>query len=160
MLLLRTIQPEDNSAVKALILQVMGEFSCLGEGFSSSDAELDDMYAAYRQPGSAFYVLTDEGGRVVGTGGYGPLPGTSGVCELRKMYLLSEVRGKGGGRKMLEACLESARGAGYRRMYLETVQQMTRAAVLYTSYGFEPLDGPLGRTGHCGCDRFLVKDLV
>lgn len=160
MLTLRTIQPQDNQAVKKLILQVMGEFGCLGEGFSSSDAELDDMHTAYRSPGSAFYVLTDESGTVVGTGGYGPLPGATGVCELRKMYLLNEVRGKGGGKRILNACLGSARGAGYRQMYLETVQQMTRAAVLYTSYGFAPLSGPLGRTGHCGCDRFLVKELA
>lgn len=160
MLTLRPIRPEDNAAVKALILRVMGEFSCLGDGFSSSDAELDDMYAAYRQPGCAFYVLTEDGGRVVGTGGYGPLPETSGVCELRKMYLLGEVRGKGGGKTMLTACLQGAREAGYDRMYLETVRQMTRAAELYVSFGFQPLDGPMGRTGHCGCDRFLVKELI
>ena len=159
MLTIRTIRPADNMAVKELILQVMEEFSCLGEGFSSSDAELNDMAAAYRHPGSAFYVLTNEEGRIVGTGGYGPLPETTGVCELRKMYLLPGVRGQGGGKKMLEACLAGARQAGYGQMYLETVRQMTRAAELYTGYGFEPLEGPMGRTGHCGCDRFLVKDL-
>jgi putative acetyltransferase len=44
-------------------------------------------------------------------------------------------------------------------MYLETVDRMTAANGLYQSFDFEPLPGPLGATGHGGCDAFYLKTL-
>ena len=44
-----------------------------------------------------------------------------------------------------------------RDMYLETVRAMTAAAQVYARYGFTYLDGPMGATGHSGCDRFMLK---
>ncbi len=160
MLTLRPIQTADNEAAARVIRTVMPEFNCVGEGYSINDPELEDMYAAYTQPRSAFFVLTEAAldETVVGVGGYGPLlGGDPGTCELRKMYLLPEARGKGGGKLILEACLAGARRDGYTRMYLETVTAMTTAAGVYAKYGFTPLDGPLGSTGHNSCDRFMIK---
>ena len=157
MLTLRPIQPTDNAAVARIIRTVMPEFNCVGEGFSINDPELEDMYTAYTQPRSAFYVLTDETG-TVGVGGYAPLAGGDGtICELRKMYLLPTVRGKGGGKLIMDACLAGARRDGYDAMYLETVRAMTTAAKVYARYGFTYLDGPMGSTGHSGCDRFMIR---
>ena len=157
MLTLRPIQPTDNAAVARIVRTVMPEFNCVGEGFSINDPELEDMYAAYTPPRSAFYVLTD-GADPVGVGGYAPLAGGDGtVCELRKMYLLAAARGRGGGKLIMEACLAGARRDGYDAMYLETVRAMTTAAQVYARYGFTYLDGPMGSTGHGGCDRFMIR---
>ncbi|MGB3801100.1 MAG: GNAT family N-acetyltransferase [Lewinella sp.] len=159
MLKLRPIGPEDNEAVAAVIRTVMTEFSCVGEGYSINDPELGNMHAAYSPPGSAFYALTKEG-NIVGVGGFAPLAHSDGtVCELRKMYLLPTARGSGGGRMLLHRCLDEARKDGYERMYLETVRAMTTAATMYARYGFTPLDGPLGKTGHTGCDRYMIRHL-
>lgn len=160
MLTLRDIQPEDNTAVSEVILTVMSEFACVGEGFSSADAELEDMHAAYRGERSAFFVLLDAGGDIVGTGGFAPLAGgDASVCELRKMYLLPRARGRGEGKRLLQACIAAATARGYRRMYLETVRSMDTAARLYRSFGFTEREEALGCTGHGGCDRFMVRDL-
>ena len=157
MLTLRPITPADNPAVARIVRTVMPEFGCVGEGFSINDPELKDMYTAYHWPRSAFYVL-EEAGTPVGVGGYAPLTGGDGtVCELRKMYLLPEARGKGGGTLIMEACLAGAREAGFAAMYLETVTAMTTAAQVYRKYGFEPIAGPMGATGHGGCDRFMLR---
>ncbi|CAH1001517.1 hypothetical protein LEM8419_02420 [Neolewinella maritima] len=158
MLSLRPITPADNPAVARVVRTVMPEFNCVGEGFSINDPELDDMYAAYRQPRAAFYVLTTAADAIVGVGGYAPLDGGDGtVCELRKMYLLPEARGLGGGKLLMETCLAAAQRDGFAAMYLETVTAMTTAAQVYAKYGFEPIDGPMGATGHSGCDRFMLK---
>ena len=160
MLTLRPLQPTDNAAAARVIRTVMPEFDCVGEGFSINDPEVDDMYAAYAGPDAAFYVLADETGTVVGVAGYAPLTGgPAGVCELRKMYVLREGRGRGGGRLLMDACLAGARAAGFTRMYLETVRAMTDAAAVYRKYGFRPLDAPLGGTGHSGCDVYMIRDL-
>ncbi|WP_116105872.1 GNAT family N-acetyltransferase [Lewinella sp. IMCC34191] len=159
MLSLRPIRPSDNETVAKLIREVMTEFNCVGEGYSINDPELRDMYAAYSRPGSDFYVLTSDGD-IVGVGGFAPLAhADESVCELRKMYLQPAARGKGGGRLILERCLEGARKHGYRRMYLETVHGMATAGRMYSRYGFTPLDGPLGNTGHSSCDRYMIHDL-
>jgi len=158
-LTLRPIKPADNGAVARLILAVMGEFGVVGQGYASEDPEMADMHAAYGQPGHAFYVVT-RGRKVVGVGGLGPLKeGPQDVCELRKMYFLPDVRGLGMGRRMLEHCIRAARELGYRRMYLETVTEMTRAQSLYRRFGFQELSGPMGNTGHCGCGVWFVMDL-
>ncbi|WP_420459347.1 GNAT family N-acetyltransferase [Neolewinella sp.] len=157
MLTLRPITPADNPAVARIVRTVMPEFNCAGEGFSINDPELEDMYTAYHQPRAAFYLLEEEG-TPVGVGGYAPLAGGDGtVCELRKMYLLPAARGKGGGKLIMDACLAGAQRDDFAAMYLETVTAMTTAAQVYRKYGFQPIDGPLGSTGHGGCDRFMLK---
>ncbi|MEM6769293.1 MAG: GNAT family N-acetyltransferase [Bacteroidota bacterium] len=167
-MLLRPILPTDNAAMANVIRTVMPEFQCVGEGFSINDPEVDDMAGAYAGPRSAFFVVegavagAKEGSRamLLGGGGYAPLAGGDGsICELRKMYLLREGRGRGAGRLLMDACLAGARAAGYRHMYLETVTAMTDAAAVYHKYGFEYLNQPLGDTGHSGCDRYMLLAL-
>ena len=172
MLSLRPISPSDNAAMASVIRTVMPEFSCVGEGFSINDPEVDDMAAAYAADNAAFFVVEHEvggdagagegfsGATVLGGAGFAPLSGGDGtVCELRKMYILREGRGLGGGRLLMDACIEGARAAGYEKMYLETVTAMTDAAAVYEKYGFQPLAWPLGDTGHGGCDVYMVREL-
>ncbi|MBI4911284.1 MAG: GNAT family N-acetyltransferase [Acidobacteria bacterium] len=138
----------------------MPEFGADGPGFAIHDPEVDGMHAAYSRPGCAYFVV-EAGGRVLGGGGVAPLEGgPQGVCELRKMYFLPELRGRGAGRALLERCLEEARRLGYARCYLETLTGMDAAQALYARAGFQKLCGPLGSTGHHGCDRWYLRELV
>lgn len=157
---IRPIRPEDDRAVAAIIRAVMPEFGAEGPGFAILDPEVDHMSAAYGVPRSAYLVLV-EGERVVGGGGVGPLAdGDERNCELRKMYFLPEVRGRGAGKAMLERCLEAARGFGYATCYLETLARMDSARALYKKFGFRALCKPMGNTGHFGCDSFFALDLT
>ena len=157
---IRKIQPQDNLQVKQVVYNVMTSFDCVGDGFSISDPELDDMYAAYNNDKSVFYVIS-EGDRVLGCGGIGPLVGGDPlVCELKKMYFYPELREKGYGRKLMELCLADAKAMGYSKCYLETVERMTRANNLYNKFGFQKLSCQEGATGHGGCDTFYEKELI
>lgn len=158
-ILIRPIERKDNSQVQKIILEVMGEYACIGESFSSSDPEVLDMYEAYQGTRSAFYVISDNY-KILGVGGLGPLKGgSSDTCEIRKMYFLNELRGKGFGRQLMDIILEKAKVLGYKKVYLETVERMERANKLYKAYGFKLLDSNQGDTGHCGCDSYYVKDI-
>jgi putative acetyltransferase len=157
--LIRPIRAADDAAVAAIIRSVMASFGATGPGYSSSDPEVDAMSAAYGDPRSAFFVL-ELTGLVQGCGGIAPLAGAEAdVCELRKMVLLPPARGRGLGALMLTRCLEAARGRGYRRCYLETLTGMDSAQRLYLKAGFRKLCGPLGSSGHSGCDRHYLLDL-
>ena len=131
MLTFRPIRSEDDAAVAAVIRRVMPEFGADGPGFALHDPEVDHMCAAYSIPGAAYFVVVDEGGKVVGGAGVAALDGGEpGVCELRKMYFLPEARGKGLGETLLRHCLTVAQSLGYRTCYLETLTGMDQALKL------------------------------
>ncbi|MGH8164310.1 MAG: GNAT family N-acetyltransferase, partial [Rhodanobacteraceae bacterium] len=123
------------------------------------DAEVDAMHSTYSAPRSAYYVIEADG-VVLGGGGIAPLAeGESDVCEMRKMYFLAELRGRGAGKALIAKCLDAARAFGFHRCYLETLTGMDAAQALYRQHGFTPLCAPLGATGHHGCDRFFIREI-
>ncbi len=156
---LRPIGQNDNPAVASIIRDVMTEYGAVGCGFSIQDPEVDAMYEAYTAPKAGFFVI-EQRGVVLGCGGFAPLTGAAAdICELRKMYYRPDLRGKGQGARLLVYILDAARKAGYRLCYLETLESMTQAQRLYQQNGFEPHDGPIGNTGHSGCNRFMTMEL-
>jgi putative acetyltransferase len=156
---IRRIAPADDPAIAHILRTVMTDFGAKGEGFAINDPEVDSMSAAYDAPRSAYFVVESEG-RVLGGGGIGPLAhGPFETCELRKMYFLPELRGRGQGERLLRHCLLVARGFGYTACYLETLAGMEAAQRLYARVGFRKLCDPVGQTGHFGCDRYFQLDL-
>ena len=157
---IRRITPEDNPAVKQLVLSTLAEFGLHGEGYAGVDAELDDMYAAYDNPLSAYFVVELDQ-NIVGVGGYAPLLGTEPgtTAELRKMYLAPELRGKGIGDALIRLSLDGAQRCGYEGMYLETVAEMTAAQKLYVKHGFAYLKERMGDTGHNNCAVVMWRSL-
>jgi putative acetyltransferase len=158
-LVIRPIEPADDHAVASIIRTVMTELGACAPGFAIHDAEVDAMHAAYGGERAAYFVIEREG-VVVGGGGVAPLAGGAhDVCELKKMYLLPEARGRGLGRRLLERALAAARERGFSRCYLETLDSMERARALYEANGFTARTGPLGATGHFGCNRWYERQL-
>ena len=156
---IRPIQADDDAAMAAVIRTVMPEFGACGSGFAISDPEVDWMSRAYSAPRSAYFVV-ERDGVVLGGGGVAQLEGgDAGTCELRKMYFLPEARGLGAGAAMMARCLDAARGFGFSRCYLETLTGMDAAMRLYERSGFRRIDGPMGATGHGGCNTFYLLDL-
>ena len=158
---IRPITKADNAQVAHVIRTVMTEYGCVGPGFSIEDPEVDDMFAGYHGERQEFYVVEDtETKTVVLVAGYAALiDGDPNMCELRKMYGLSSIRGLGLGRKLMELILKEAKAAGFTQMYIETASSMKEAAGLYKRFGFHHIDAALGQTGHGGCDHFMLREL-
>lgn len=156
---IRPIAIADDAAIAAIIRTVMPEFGATGDGFAINDPEVDWMSRAYAQPRSAYFVI-DADGVVLGGCGVAPLTGGDpGTCELRKMYFLSQARGRGAGSAMIQRCLQAARDFGFRQCYIETLSGMDAAMRLYERSGFGRIDAPLGDTGHGGCNHFYLLQL-
>jgi GNAT superfamily N-acetyltransferase len=64
-------------------------------------------------------------------------------CEVKRMYVAPEARGRGVARALLAALEEAAAGFGYRRLVLETGVQQPEAIALYESEGWTPIE-PFG----------------
>lgn len=155
---IRPIEVRDDAAVAAIIRAVMPEFGADGPGFAIHDAEVDAMHAAYAKPERAYFVV-ELAGKVCGGGGVAPLDGEAGTCELRKMYFLPELRGRGAGAALIRHCMDTARSLGYAKCYLETLTGMDAAQRLYEKHGFRRIPAACGATGHFSCDRFYLLNL-
>ncbi len=157
---IRPIVADDDEAISEVIRKVMSEFNAVGDGMSIRDAEVDGMYKAYQSDRSVYFVAV-KGNQMLGGAGISALVGyeTDDVCELRKMYVLPAWRGMGLGRKLMNHCIEAARDMGYRRIYLETLDNMCHAQHLFEKFGFRYLDARLGETGHYRCTKWAIRDL-
>jgi GNAT superfamily N-acetyltransferase len=87
-------------------------------------------------PGGAF-VIVREDGRAVAGGGIRRL--SDRVCEVKRMFVVPDARGRGHGRRVLDALERAAADLGYRRARLDTAQSMTTAMALYRSAGYRSI---------------------
>ena len=63
-----------------------------------------------------------------------------GICEMKRLYLRPQFRGKGLGRALADRVIAEARQIGYRRMSLDTVEPVMKDAVaMYRKIGFEEI---------------------
>ncbi len=156
---IRPITAHEDLAQAELIRGVLTEFGANREGFAFVDEELQALSRHFIAPKAGYWVAFHNE-KLVGGAGFGPLlGGPESICELKKMYLLPEARGLGVGRELMEKILQAARTADYKQIYLETTEAMNAAKRLYEGYGFARLAGPLGATGHFGCDVHYLRDL-
>ncbi len=80
------------------------------------------------------------------------------VCEMKRLYVKPEHRGKGIGRALAEAVVARARVIGYASMKLDTLQSMTEANALYVSLGFTAC-APY-RHNPCQCPVYMELSLI
>jgi putative acetyltransferase len=151
---LRSATNADSDTIKELVFTVLREYR-LQPDPDGTDADLNDIEASYLRCGGCFDVLVDARGVVVGSVGLYPID--SATCELRKMYLLQQVRGQGQGRRLLEHALARAKEIGFQRMVLETASVLKEAIALYRRYGFRPYQA---RHLSPRCDGAYVLELV
>ncbi|MDQ3220808.1 MAG: GNAT family N-acetyltransferase [Acidobacteriota bacterium] len=59
------------------------------------------------------------------------------TIELKRIYVLERVYGKGVGSKLLEYCLSLAKDRGFESLWLQVWEQNPRAQRFYEKYGFE-----------------------
>jgi len=155
----RNLEQRDNKEIADLIRSVFREFDIARPGTVYFDPTTDDLFSLFLKHGSVYWIAEENGKIIGGCGIYSTTGLPEGCCELVKLYLVSSQRGKGTGRKLLEKSLESARELGYKQVYLESLPELSKAIGLYEKAGFGMIDGPMGNSGHFGCNIWMLKNL-
>ncbi|HUZ28251.1 MAG TPA: GNAT family N-acetyltransferase [Solirubrobacteraceae bacterium] len=88
-------------------------------------------------PGGTFLVGFDDAGRAVCCGGIKRLQ--DGACEIKRMYVVPEGRGRGVGRELLEKLEQAAGELGYRVVRLDTGPRQPGAERMYRQAGYRPI---------------------
>jgi putative acetyltransferase len=134
-----TIREAAGAGDLALVKRLFAEYAAwLGVdlSFQGFDAELASLPGAYARP-SGRVLLAECDGSVVGCVALRAL--AEGVGEIKRLYVLPGVRGRGVGRRLMQQVIDEARAIGYARLRLDTLPNMAAARDLYNALGFRPI---------------------
>jgi len=124
------------AAIRELFLeyaQSLGFSLC----FQSFDKELATLPADYAPPGGRLLLAMWEG-QPAGCVALHKLD--LEICEMKRLYVRPEFRGKGLGKILAERIIADARQIGYKQLRLDTVEPVMRTAVaMYWTLGFREI---------------------
>ena len=156
---IRKIEPKDNLKIASVIRNIFEELDAPKVGTAYADPHLDTLFEVYQAENEIYFVVEADGIILGGCGIGNLIDSEFKICELQKMYLAKEARGKGIAKELMQKCLAFAKQAGYDKCYIETLPFMKDAQKLYVKSGFAYINAPMGSTGHNACDVFMIKDL-
>jgi ribosomal protein S18 acetylase RimI-like enzyme len=105
--------------------------------FQNFDKELADLPGDYAPPDGRLLLAACEG-QLAGCVALHKLK--DGNCEMKRLYLRPQFRGKGLGRALADRIIHEARQIGYNRMRLDTVEPIMKDAVaIYRRLGFREI---------------------
>jgi putative acetyltransferase len=105
--------------------------------FQNFDHELAALPGDYAPPEGRL-LLAEFEGQLAGCVALHKLE--SSICEMKRLYLRPQFRGKGLGHVLADAIIAAARQIGYQSMRLDTVEPVMKDAVaMYRKIGFQDI---------------------
>ena len=151
--LIRAAESKDIPDVRRMLEEYVAWIG-LDLAFQEVDAELAGLPGEYAPPKGALFVAPDRD-RLVAMIGLRPFEGA--ICEMKRLYVRPEARGRGLARQLIAQVLDEARRLGYSEIRLDTLPMMGDAQALYVALGFSDIDAyyetPIAGT------RFMAKRL-
>jgi ribosomal protein S18 acetylase RimI-like enzyme len=139
---IRAAETAADLSVARLLFQAYAESLDFSLDFQGFEDELDNLPGRYApaQNGALLLGLVD--GRplgVVGLRDLGVNEKGERVCEMKRLYIDPEGRGRNLGRRLADAVINEARRLGYRVMRLDTLPRMVAANRIYDALGFRDI---------------------
>ena len=150
---IRDWQPGDRLEAAAVVQSVLEEYE-VGWEPERADKEVFDIETHYWQNNGEFWVI-EQAGKIVGTGGYHPIQRGEKAVEIRKVYFLPSIRGKGLGKYLMSQLEQAIAAKGYQQIWVETISRFEAAKHIYESTGYEAACGVETER----CDLVFVKHL-
>ena len=162
MIEIRCIKPDEWLAAKQVVYRVAHGLFARGRDLDTFIAQheaihelkdMDDIQGNYFDNGGTFLVMIDDE-KMICTGAIRHLENE--VCELKRLWLLSEYQGKRLGYRMLQELLTFAREKDFKRIRLETDPNVqSRALEFYKQVGFYEIDSYTNRGDEAAMEMLL-----
>ena len=153
--LIRDWQPSLREATAHVIKTVLIEYGLPWQP-DTADIDVLEVEQYYQQTGGDFWVIEElDSQQIIGTGAYYPIKRGNNAVEIRKMYILSQHRGKGLGKYLLKELEQTISTKQYQEIWIETASILKEAVQLYERNGYQPAEGVETER----CDRVYVKYL-
>jgi len=130
--MIRLVQTDDIPEVRAMLREYVAWIG-LDLGFQEIDDEIADLPGDYDEPTGALLVA-EENHHLIGMIALRPLSGS--ICEMKRLWVRPEGRGRGVAKELVAQILDQARHLNYDEIRLDTLPMMTNAQSLYESLGF------------------------
>ena len=131
---IRDWQPEDRYAAAEVIKIVLEEYGLPWQP-ESADRDVIKVESAYLDAGGEFWIV-EQDSTIVGTAAYQPIARGYRAVEIRKMYLLPRIRGRGLGKYLLARLERAIAIKDYQEIWLETASILKEAVKLYELNGY------------------------
>ena len=151
--LIRSWETRDRADAFHLIRNILAEYGLQCEPYGA-DRDVYDVELFYHTKGGEFWVVERQG-KIVGTAAYYPIERGNNAVEIRKMYILPAIRGKGLGKFLLRELETKIIARGFDEIWIETASVLKEAVQMYETSGYLPTTG----VETPRCDRVYVKSL-
>ena len=128
----RAIFPDDEAA----LLGIWREFivnSTVNLDYQDNDVEFASLPGKYASPRGSV-LLADRQGEIDGCVAMREV--TPEICEMKRLYVRTQARGRHLGRALAECLIKEARAEGYTEMRLDVHAKFVPARKLYETLGF------------------------
>lgn len=135
--IIKATSEEHINAVRELFLEYAKwlDFPLCFQGF---DEELAGLPGKYAPPDGRLYLVLEDGkyGGCIGLRKF-----DEGICEMKRLYVRPEFRGKRIGDALIEKVILEAKKICYKKMRLDTIKErMQQAVSLYEKHGFVEIE--------------------
>jgi putative acetyltransferase len=135
----RDWQERDRDRAAKVIKTVLEEYGLPWQP-ESADKDVIEVETAYLNIGGEFWVV-EQNATIVGTAAYQPIARGQNAVEIRKMYLLPQIRGQGLGRYLLAQLEQAIAINKYQEIWVETASVLQEAVKLYERNCYHPASG-------------------
>ncbi len=150
---IRDWRAEDRYSAALVIRTVLEEYGLPWQP-EIADRDVIEVESSYLAVGGEFWVV-EQDTTIVGTAAYQPIGRGNNAVEIRKMYLLPQVRGCGLGRYLLKQLENAIAIKDYQEIWIETASILKEAVKLYEFNGYQTADGVETER----CDLVYLKQL-
>ena len=127
---------EEIAGAKKLIIDY-AQWLNLDLCFQNIDDELNSFPEKYKEPDGAF-VIAKENNDIIGCVGIRKLEAK--ICEMKRLFVKDNNKGKGIGGKLVEVIIEEAKNKKYEKIRLDTINTMETALNIYYKNGFYEIE--------------------
>ena len=132
MIVRRAIFPDDIASLLCIWREFVAN-SPVNLDYQDNEADFAALPGKYAAP-KGCVLLADREGNIEGCIAFRKV--TDEICEMKRLYVRPQARGRRLGHELVGRLIEEARIAGYREMRLDVMEKFVSARKLYRDFGF------------------------